>query len=329
MLRMSVGSALSLAVLSASDGPLRAAENEAAPAAPRVASARVLTPDGQPVAGAKIEPYCKVRLLGGDLAQWSFGGHGHEQTTTDNEGEFTYAQPECDRVGVRVIAAGFARTMLEIPYGARVTDIVLGKGVTVTGRLLKDGQPVPDIEVGIVQVDHNSLKFLEEIVVKSDGDGRFILRDVSPHESYEIHGKRDSLKLLGVTGEIRVTTGEPESNLDAGDLLVEPGIRLTGRLMFANGEPATSKSETITLEDGSTYQRGGGPAQLHIYRESAYDFQYIDLAPDLRFTVLARENEQVAFSAWVNGYKLRAPDGVMRFRVKPGLKSIEMVYVPE
>jgi hypothetical protein len=224
----------------------------------RLARARVLTPDGQPIEDARIEPYCDVKEVDWVNTQWTFGSRHHEPTSTDGDGFFEYRQPYCDRVGVRVIAPGYARKLVGVPYGNDRVDIMLGKGMTVTGRLLKDGRPVAGIEVAIAQVNRSSETYLDEIIATTDRDGRFILRDVAPYEKYEIYGKRRSLKLLGVTGEIAVTTGEPETTVEAGDLAVTPGIKLTGRLMRADGEAVGLVGRSV----------GRGQKSWHCGRES-------------------------------------------------------------
>ena len=292
------------------------------PAVP-VARARVVNAQGQPVADASIRPYTEIR---GDT--WQFPASKHNKTHTDQDGQFSYSIPGYTKVGVMVVARGYARQLVVIPYGGPSPDIVLGPGVEVTGRLLKDGQPVPDIEIGIAQVNHESDRFLDEIIAKTDQNGRFVLPDVAPADHYEIHAKRDSLRALGVTAPKHMATGEPGTSVPVGDLLVEPGIIVTGRIMLPDGG-LPAPDEYTTEPDGRRLRNATPPVQLHVYREGAYDYQYINLEPDLRFAFPAFPGEEISLSAWVPGYKLRGKQEETTERVAVGLKPVEMVYDPE
>ena len=293
-----------------------------------VAHARVVNAQGQPVAGASIQPYCEVR---GDMTQYP--ATKHNKTHTDLNGWFSYSVPGYTKVGVMVVAPGYARKLVLVSYGQAEGDVMLGPGVTVTGRLLKGGYPVPDVEVGIVQQDKPSSTYLEEIVAKTAQDGRFALQDVAPRLAYQLYGKRDSLGTQGVTAQLGVTAGEPGTTQTVGDLVVEPGIWITGRIVLPNGQ-TVQPVENYTEANG-TARRGSSDVQLHIYRENppdtgALDYQFINLKPDLRFAFLARVNDTLSLHAWVSGYELLHTDrsGVMPLRVVANPPPVEMVYEP-
>ena len=289
------------------------------------AKGRVVNAQGQPVAGASIQPYTEVR---GDTHRYS--AVDHEKTHTDPEGRFSYAVPGYSAVGVMVVARGYARRHAIIPYDDTSHDVVLGPGVEVSGRLLKDGLPLPGIEVGIAQVGRGAEDFLDEIVAKTDGEGRFVLPDVAPNEDYEIHAKRDSLHALGATAPRRVRVGEPGTTVNLDDLTVEPGVVVTGRIMLPDGS-LPDPEYYGTYPDGRRERETNRSVQLHVWRESAYDLQYIDLGPNLRFALPALAGEKLELTAWVPGYKLRCTDRHSEavVEVAPGIKPVEMVYDPE
>ncbi len=54
----------------------------------------------------------------------------------------------------------------------------LDTGVTVRGRLVRDGAPVPNANVCIVQVDRNSRTFLGTQTIGTDVSGKFELTNV-------------------------------------------------------------------------------------------------------------------------------------------------------
>ncbi len=287
------------------------------------AGAKVVNPQGQPVARVSIRPYTEVR---GDT--WSYPASKHQKTHTDPEGRFNYSVPGYTKVGVMVVAPGYARQLVVVPYGDPLADIVLGPGVEVTGRLLKDGQPVPGVDMGIVQLNHDSYQFLDEIVATTDHDGRFVLAGVAPKDHLEVHAKRDSSRTLGVMAPKLVNTGEPGTTLSVGDLSMEPGVTVTGRIMLPDGS-LPDPEYYVTEPDGKRTRETNRSVQLHVYREGAYDYQYIDLGPDLRFSFPALPGEETSLSAWVPGYKLRGKEESVTVRVSPDPKPVEMVYDPE
>ena len=292
---------------------------------PPVAKARVVNAQGQPVAGASIQPYTEIR---GDT--WQFPATRHNKTHTEQDGRFSYSVPGYTKVGVMVVARGYARKLAVVPYDNPSPDIVLGPGVEVTGKLLKDGKPLFDIEVGIAQVDRSSSQFLEEIVAKTDQDGRFTLPDVAPNNAYEVHAKRDSLRALGAVAPKRVSVGEAGSTVSVGDLVVEPGVVVTGRVMLPDGSLPTADEYTTEPDGRRLRNAAANGIQLHVYRENAFDYQYINLQPDLHFSLPALPGEKLSFSAWVPGYKLRGDKyGVMEVRVAADMKPVDMVYDPE
>ena len=295
------------------------------PKPPAVASARVVNARGELVAGASIQPYTEGR---GNMMR--YGAADHKKTHTEQDGRFSYSVPGWDKVGVMVVARGYARLLALVPYDNPSPDIVLGPGVAVTGRLLKDGQPVPGVEVGIAQVDHRSAQFLDEIVAKTDEDGRFALPDVAPQGKYEVHAKRDSLGARGVTAAQPVTTGEPGTTVAVGDLEVRAGVVVTGRIMLPDGSLSTVDEFTTTSDGRRLRNAAAASVQLHVGREGVYDYQFFNLGPDLRFAIPALPGEQLELSAWVPGHKLRGGKyGEMIVRVAADLKPVEMVYEPE
>ncbi len=271
---------------------------------------------GHSISGAQVETICYIR---GDTTLF-----GAQSTTSTNASGIFLLNPEkgYEAVGVRVSAPGFARKIFHLPYNEQTRNLVMGHGVTVTGSLSKDGKPLPNIQVGIAQTNRGSATFLEEIVASTDRQGRFVLRDVAPHDAYEVHAKRDSLGMLGVTGELRIKTGDPDTVVSAGNLAVAPGQKVSGQLELSDGKAPVMPNDN--------------PVQLHVYRhhgwmgsDGAFDYQYINLGKDLKFTFLARTGETLTLSAWIPGYHTPTPSGTVIIHVTPHLEPIPITYQPD
>jgi hypothetical protein len=192
----------------------------------------------------------------------------------------------------------------------------LEHGVTVTGRLIKDGTPLPNIEVGINQTNNLAETNLGEIVAKTNQEGRFVLKDVAANDEYEVYGKRDSLGILGIPGRKVIKTGEAGSTVSVGDILVAPGRKIAGR---------------IVLSDGNR-QALPPSVQLHVSRlPGTADYQYINLGSDLKFELMVRDQERMVLDAYIPGYEIPHQEGQFgkAIDVTPDLEAIDLVFVPK
>lgn len=112
-------------------------------------------------------------------------------------------------------------------------------GVTITGVVLKDGEPLRGVVVGIVPT--NYMYFVagaEESRVATDQQGRFRFMNVPANRSYYVYGIMESCAAQGGAIESRqVAAGARGSAEDLGVLELRPGHYLSGRVVLSDGQP--------------------------------------------------------------------------------------------
>jgi hypothetical protein len=155
-------------------------------------------------------------------------------------------------------------------------------------RWSKDGKPVPGVVIGMAHTNRDVAKFLGDQKIRTDDLGQFLFRNVPAGEPYVIYGLMESCRAHGAIGTRPVNTGPEGSSKDVGTLIVEPGFRLTGRVVLSDGKPLPA----------------GIRASLS--RRQAWDVQIADVTADGRFTFTGLPAEGYTLSAAVPGYHLSA-----------------------
>jgi hypothetical protein len=125
----------------------------------------------------------------------------------------------------------------------KAAEIEVHEGASVTGRVVRNGKPVPGLSIAVVQSDRSSSTeriFLAAVGAVTDEEGKFTFRHLPPSEQYCIYSvvgdaRRTesphilSAKLFGVPGH-----GETR---DLGALEAEEPITLRGRVERTDGKP--------------------------------------------------------------------------------------------
>jgi outer membrane usher protein FimD/PapC len=144
------------------------------------------------------------------------------------------------------------------------------------GQLVKGGEPVAGVTVGLVQEDRSAVRFTREFTIGTDEDGRFVIPAVTPDDAYFLYGKMEFLRDIGAVSARRVRVGKTETTLDVGTIEIEGGHRLTGRLVTAEGEPLAAGLRVL------------------VSREDAWDTQVAEVADDGSFSVAGLPAERYA-----------------------------------
>ena len=242
---------------------------------------RVVSPSGQPVANAVVS----FEFFFGDEANCGGQCDGVDpMAVSDEDGQFLITTiKRFDWMTVTVEAQGFAkRKFFKLPSGSphelRLTD-----GATVTGRVLNGGQPTPDITIGLVSVDRSE-SFTGDFNVITDKDGRFAFFNIPPYQVYYVYGLMDSLRKLGALPVKKVRVSADGSTKQLGDLTIEPGRSVTGRVLLSD--------------------RGAIPPGTRILlgRDDAWDTAMIELKPDGSFEFRNVPAGAVSLSVSLPGY---------------------------
>ena len=190
---------------------------------------------GQPVFGAMLRVN-SVSLHGGT----TYGGTSgfSSLSLTDTEGMAVMSRKDpFETVQAIIAAAGLAQVKARSASTGGVEKVTLGPGATLTGRILKDGQPVAGRVVGLVGADRSSEVFVGYFEEKTDAEGRFVFRHVPPSKSYRLLGELESFREIGLVAPQLVMARAHGQTNDLGDLAVTEGLTLSGRVVRSDGKP--------------------------------------------------------------------------------------------
>ena len=242
------------------------------------------------VVGTRHEPLANAvvifEMFGGDEANCGGECDGVDRAAaTDENGEFLLSSAKrFDWMTVTVKAAGFAeRKFFKLPSGTSY-ELRLTEGATVTGRVLREGQPAPDVTVGLVPVDRSdsSTGHLEAVTGQ---DGRFTFFNVPPYQSCVVYGVMDSLQKLGALRSKRTKIGADSTRKDVGDLDVEIGWHVAGRVLTTDLSP---------LPPGT---------RILLARDDAWDTSERELGPDGSFAFKNVPTGTISLSVNLLGYR--------------------------
>ncbi len=255
--------------------------------------------DGNPVAGAEIEP---VGMSKGDSTMYGLmRGKIDEQTTTDAKGEFVLRHADPDGAFIlRVSAPGLARAIFtDLKPTPEERTLILKRGAVVTGQILAAaGSPAAGLKLTAVQTDRNVTGFLGLYQTLSDAQGRFRFDGLGPAQTYDLFSPVNPSTDGDVLSARAITAGTDGSIQDAGVWQMSRGLHIRGQVRLADGK---------LLPPGSF---------LSLNREHAWGrHQRVDLPPDGKFAFQGVPAEAISFNAHVPGY-----DNLME-RTKASLRS--------
>ena len=248
-----------------------------------VLKGRVLDPKGQPVLGAVVTPRgCKTA----DRRWWGAMPGVDAMSITNSRGEFILTSDKpAIAYDLRVEARGLARRNFAlVPLGAEERILQLGDGATVAGRILKDGKPLANVEIGLVQQNRGVEDFVGADTIGTDAQGRFSFVNVGPGGDWLVYGLMHSMAGHGAVATETVRVLGDNSVSDVGDLVVSAAHTLSGRVVLSDGQPIPPKTRLIASRDG------------------AWDSQTVMLDADGRFSVSGLPTETFNVSTSVRGY---------------------------
>jgi len=277
---------------------------------------RVIDPGGSPVVGARVWPIeFKTEAYSGFAP-----GIVDPLAVTNLRGEFALtSRSPAEHISVRVNARGLApHVFSKLPPGDAVHELRLGRGVGVTGRVLRDGKPLPGVVVGMVQSSRIAWTFLGSEEIATDGSGRFLFSNVAPDENYRVYGIMNSLKTSGSVRIVQVQAGGDGTTADVGDLAVGPGHRLSGRIVLSDGKPIPAHT------------------RVSVSRNWAWDRQMTEVDGEGRFTFEGLPSEIYSVYSPVQGYRLSPKNecaspynpGSLEGRVDRDVSDLTVLYEP-
>ncbi|HEX5219148.1 MAG TPA: redoxin domain-containing protein [Verrucomicrobiae bacterium] len=252
---------------------------------------KVVDPDGNPIAGAV------VNIRGVTRGQSTrFGGNNEIDpvAVSDFAGEFVInGQTAFDAAGVDVVARGFAKRVFQkLATGDTRHELKLTEGVTLKGRVVKEGQPLPGVEIGVAGTERRAEIYIGDFSVATDQNGEFRFVNLPANTTYNLYGIMKSLSERGgsiVSQTLR--TKDDGSTLDVGELVVKPGFTVAGQLRLTDGKPLPANTRVLLNRDG------------------AWDTQQAVAETNGHFRFAGVPPESIGLSVRVKGYRMSARNG--------------------
>jgi hypothetical protein len=244
----------------------------------------VIAEDGQTVAGATIQ--IQGASVGNGSQSWGQTGLFVNQIVlSDAQGRFLI---RCKSGVELAYAMAFARGAAPRPVQLRPGRdclIRMQEGVVVTGRVVADGRPVAGAVVGVCPAAQALGEVFSSDRIATDSDGRFSLLNLPAEKALTLFATMESLRGNGALPAKQFTTGKNKTTTDLGDLALQPGYRVAGEIVLADGKPVPERT------------------RLLLAREGVSDYSEVALDADGRFEFQTVPAGSVSLSARIKGYK--------------------------
>ena len=262
--------------------------------ATRRAFGKVLDPDERPILGADVvvrvsDPRRRATDATAAGAPRGEGDPGARATTGDT-GRFELASLPARQIDLEVSAEGFEPLtvrQIEIPSGGEPVDlgtVVLVPGSRLSGRVVDtEGEGFADTAIYVVRGvgrPERLVPWLEEKLLDepanatTDGEGRFEITDLAQGERVHLVAQHPEFA-TSWQNRVQVPAAEPLT------LVLEPGLRLVGRVVDAEGTGIAGAGLEMAQQDllsGTDYP--SGPQHRRSARSDAEGrFEFHSLRP--------------------------------------------------
>ncbi|MGD0815574.1 MAG: hypothetical protein ABSA83_18430 [Verrucomicrobiota bacterium] len=245
---------------------------------------RVVNAKGAPIEGAVVERQGVETKDGG--GSWGSLPGIDPLAVTDEKGEFLITSKKpFEMMTVKVTARMYAdKHFQKLASGATRHELVMTEGAALTGRVLLDGKPLPDVSVGVSAVDRTAGNYLGHFEIGTDARGGFMFVNLPPDADFHVYTLMSTMGKFGSVAPRQVHTGKDGETTDAGDLVAGPAHRLAGRVALSDGRPVPADT------------------RLLISRQGAWDSLQVTLDKDGSFDVTGVPSENISLSVRTAGY---------------------------
>jgi hypothetical protein len=199
-----------------------------------------------------------------------------------------------------------AHAIHKVPVGSTRQDLRVTEGATVQGRVLAQGKPAAKVDLVLVTAAQDADERYAPITISTDKDGRFSVNHVPAGREWSIDANSDSG--LGSVTARNLTTPADGQSMDLGDVEVQKGSSLTGR---------------VVLSDDKILPRG---VRVTI-KNNAGDIRNAVLDRERRFEFKGLSGSWQLVQPEVPGYRLRGP--APEISLQKNVKGLTITLEPQ
>jgi hypothetical protein len=257
---------------------------------------KVVDRDGAAVRDVVVEQKGVTSRGPGGGMMTGFGANGWiDQAVVSNEkGEFeiAYGKPAVQMI-LNVAARGMAPKLVTFPTGPERKTVTVTDGALIRGRLLFDGKPVANAQLGLITHERRSGTMYPEVLIGTGEDGTFAITNVPAGRIWLLYPKMDSVAARGIGGDVvGVETKDDGEEVNVGDIELKRAYSFKGRVVLTDGKPIPPDMR-VTLG-----------------ADRAWDSQIAMIAPDGSFEFRGVPPGIYGVSPAVKGYRTVESSGV-------------------
>jgi hypothetical protein len=220
---------------------------------------------------------------------------------------------------LEVEARAFALKFVVVETGADRHSIVLNEGATIAGRLVRNGGPVANAQIGLIAKDRGGfggdLKVVgnpfEVVRIGTDAKGRFAIPNVPVAVDWYVFATMDSISTLGATSPVEVHVSKDGEHVTVPDVVVKPGSHLSGTVLMSDHKPIADGMRVILSSD------------------TVWDSQIVPLTSDGHFEFTNIPVGKYTVGTSIKGYREKVPQyGPEPFLIDHNIDNFSITVYP-
>ncbi|MCS1408660.1 MAG: hypothetical protein M2R45_01836 [Verrucomicrobia subdivision 3 bacterium] len=166
---------------------------------------------------------------------------------TDAHGRFTLAAKEdLTALQIKISGRNYAHSeFYDLSLESPPLDFRLVQGGTLSGRLMHQGKPLPGKTIEVASSNRSVRANFTRSSVPTDREGRFTFFNMPTGLVYQVTASMDSIRYLGKTPIKSIGPLKDGDTRDLGDLVIEPGLTIAGKVMTNDERPIPDDSVII------------------------------------------------------------------------------------
>jgi hypothetical protein len=203
-----------------------------------------------------------------------------------------------------------APRLVTISAGADRKIITVTDGATVRGRLLQNGKPVAQAEIGVSTHSRRAGEGFPEMRIGTDIDGRFAITNIPSGRIWYLYAKMESLAPRGLSAEVvEFATKDDGQDVNVGDIPVRPAYTLRSQVVL-------SDRKSIPPD-----------MRINLFADRVPDSQTLILSPDGFFEFKGLAPGVYGLGPSVKGYEPMDTQS-MEFLIQGDVSSLNLLLRP-